>query len=496
MSVRLALGASRGRLLAQLLVESVLLASGGAALGLLVAELGSRALVAQLSTTTNIVALAVPLDWRVLSFTMAVAVVASLVFGLAPAWRATGTTAHDALKSPGRTTAGRTSRLGAALVSAQVALSLVLIVAGGLFVRTFASLAHTPLGFDAGNLLIVNVDARKAAPSSARVPAMLQLRDSVKALPDVSDAALSAMTPFAGEWDTLIENPEGMTLPESDRDLYLNAVSPDWFTTYGVTLREGRRLDAHDGVAVPLESALINRTAAQKFFPNRSAIGQVIKEVGRSGRWTVVGVVDDAVYDDMRAGPPPTMYEPMNPTQPALSMNMTVRATRRAPEALAKSIVATITASDPRLAVTMQPLSARVSAALLRERLLAYLSGFFGALALLLAGLGLYGVVSYDTSRRQREIGIRLALGARASTVAALVGRRVAGLVATGVAVGAALSYWCATYVSTLLFDLKAHDVTTLAGAVAVLSLVAAAAAWIPARRATKLDPTVVLRES
>ena len=498
MSVRLALGASRGRLVAQLLVESLILACGGATLGLLVAELGSRLLLAQLSTTTNIVALDVPLDWRVLGFTMAVAVVASLVFGLAPAWRATRTTPHDALKSPGRTTAGRTSRVGAALISTQVALSLVLVVAAGLFVRTFATLARTDLGFDAASLLIVNIDARKAASGSARVPAMLQIRDVVKGLPGVSDAALSAMTPFAGEWDTLIENPEGMALAEADRDLYLNAVSPDWFTTYGVQVREGRGLDAHDALVTPLASVVINRTAARRFFPGRSAVGQAIKEVrgpGQSRAWTVVGVVDDAVYDDLRAGPPPTMYEPMTPTQPVTSMNLTVHAARESPEVLARSLVSAITAFDPRLAVTVQPLTARVSAALLRERLLAGLSGFFGGLALLLAGLGLYGVVSYDTSRRQREIGIRLALGARAASVVGLVGRRVAWLVAGGVALGAAISYWSATFVSSLLFGLQAHDAATLVGAIGVLCLVAAIAGWIPARRATKLDPTVVLRE-
>ena len=498
MSVRLALGASRGRLVGQLLVESLLLAVAGAGLGLFIAKVGGRLLIAQLSTTTNIVALDVPLDWRVLGFTMATAAVASLVFGLAPAWRATRTTPHDALRSPGRTTAGRTSRMGAVLVSTQVALSLVLVVAAGLFVRTFASLAHTDLGFDAGSLLVVNIDARKATPNAARIPAMLRIRDAVKGLPGVADGALSAMTPFTGEWDTLIENPDGLTLTEADRDLYLNAVSPDWFAAYGLTIREGRGLDEHDALAVPLESVVINRTAARRFFPSARAVGRTIKEVrgpGQSRSWTIVGVVDDAVYDDMRAGPPPTMYEPLNPAQPVTSMNLTVHAARQTPESLTKSIVAAITAFDPRLAITAQPVKARVEAAMLRERLLAYLSGFFGGLALLLAGLGLYGVVSYDTSRRQREIGIRLALGARAASVVGLVGRRVAWLVAGGVALGTAISYWAATFVSSLLFGLQAHDAATIVGAGVLLCLVAAVAGWIPARRATKLDPTVVLRE-
>jgi ABC-type antimicrobial peptide transport system permease subunit len=190
------------------------------------------------------------------------------------------------------------------------------------------------------------------------------------------------------------------------------------------------------------------------------------------------------------------MYEPLSSSQPVTAMNLTVRVSRGSPAAVARSVVGAVGTVDPRLAVTVQPLDARVSAAMVRERLLAYLSGFFGALALILAGLGLYGVVSYDTSRRQREIGIRLALGARARSVIALLGRRVAALVAGGIALGAAISTWCAGFVSTLLFGLGAHDASTLAGAIVVLSLVAVLAGWIPARRATRLDPTVVLRES
>jgi predicted permease len=499
MSVRLALGAWRGRLIAQLLVESLMLACWGALLGLGVAELGSRALIAQLSTTNAAVPLDVPMDWRVLGFTMAVAVIASLAFGLAPAWRATRTTPNDALKSPGRTSSGRTSPIGAGPVSSQVALSLVLVMAAGLFVRTFASLASAQLGFDARALLLVNVDARKsAAPPDGRMPVMMHVRDIVRALPGIDDAALSAMTPFAGQWDTLVLNPDGMSLTEDERDLFLNAVSPDWFSTYGVAVREGRGLDAHDAAVTPLESAVINRTAARRFFPSGSAVGQMLKELHNANTtraWRIVGVVDDAVYDSVRSGPPPTMYEPMGASQPVTSMNLTLRVARGAPESVAKSVVAAISGVDPRLAVTVQPLEARVAAAMVRERLLAYLSGFFGGLALLLAALGLYGVVSYDTSRRQREIGIRLALGAGAASVIGLVGRRVAWLVAGGVILGAAISYWSASFVSTLLFGLEAHDAATLVGAIVALSLVAAVAGWIPARRATRLDPTVVLRE-
>jgi predicted permease len=499
MSVRLAIGASRPRLVVQLLVESLLLAFGGAALGVLVAEAGSNLLVAQISGGPS-VALPVPIDWRVLGFTVLVAVGAALVFGIAPALRATDTTPNDALAAQGRSISGRPSPLGGVLVAAQVALSLVLVIAAGLFVRTFTSLAHAPLGIDADSLLIVSLDAQNSAtPPAGRLPLIVRARDAVRALPGVADVSLSAMAPFAGQWDTLVDNPDGMSLTEDQRDVYLNSVSAEWFSTYGVPVREGRGLNAEDARITPLQSAVINRTAAQRFFPGRSAVGQTLSE-NRAPRaskpWTIVGVVDDAVYDSVRSGVPPTMYEPLATSQPVTSLTMTVRAGGGSPDAIAKGVVAAIGGVDPKISVSVDALDTRVAAALMRERLLAWLSGFFGALALLLAGLGLYGVVSYDTSRRRREIGIRLALGARTSTVVTLLARRVAWLVTAGLAAGAILSAWCAQFVATLLFGLDARDVATFAGASVILIVVAAIAAGIPARRATRLDPTTVLRET
>ena len=499
MSVRLAIGASRSRLVRQLLIESLLLAACGAALGLLLAEWASRLLVAQLSSSVRMVTLDVPIDWRVLAFTTTVTVAAALTFGLAPAWRATRTAPNDALASDSRGATGRTSRLGAALVSAQVALSLVLVIGAGLFVRTFTALAHAQLGCDPGPLVIVDVNAQgSATPPAGRMSVVARVRDAVRALPGVQNAALSAIAPFAGEWVTGIENPPGLSLPEDARLVYANAVGPEWFKTYGLHVEEGRALDAEDALVKPLQSVVINETAARRFFPGRAAVGQVEREPTgpkTSRAWTIVGVVDDAAYDSVRDSPPPTMYEPLSATQAVTHLNLTVRAAAGSPEAYAKSVIAAATAVDPRLTMIVQPLEARVAAAMLRERLLAWLSAFFGTLALLLAGLGIYGVVSYDASRRRREIGIRMALGARASSIVALLGRRVAWLAGCGLGIGVALGYWCAQFVSALLFGVTPRDGATFVAASAVLAAVAGVAAWLPARRATRLDPPVLLRE-
>jgi predicted lysophospholipase L1 biosynthesis ABC-type transport system permease subunit len=243
---------------------------------------------------------------------------------------------------------------------------------------------------------------------------------------------------------------------------------------------------------------VINRAAARRFFPGRSAVGHVLREQsgrGPSQAWTVVGVVEDAIYDSVRSGVPPTLYEPLGVAAPVSASTLTVRAARGSPAALARGVVSAVTSLDPKLGVSVQPLDARLAAATARERLLAYLSGFFAALALMLAALGLYGVVSYDVSRRQREIGIRLALGAGPSRVAMLLARRIAWLVGVGVAIGVPLGAWSARFIATLLFGLDARDVATFAGAAALLIVVAALAVAIPARRATRLDPTEVLRQ-
>jgi putative ABC transport system permease protein len=505
MSVRLALGASRARLIRQMCVESLLLSAGGAALGLVFAAWTSQLLVDQLSTGTTAirdagraVQLPLVLDWRVLGFASAVAMLSGLIFGLAPAWRATKAEANEALKAHGRSGAEGRHTLGGVLVVVQVALSLVLVIGAGLFVRTFASLSDLSLGFDPRLLLIVDVNAAKSpVPPEARLALLERVRDRVRSLPGVAMAELSRMTPLAGQWDQLIENPEGLSLSEDDRDVYVNAVGPDWFRTYGTALVAGRTLAAQDASQAANLPVVVNETFGRKYFRDRPVLGQTVRFVGGAvaPSLSVVGVVEDAVYDSMREGAPPTIYVPLLPG-PVTSLSLTVRSSNAEPSAIGHAIAAAVVSVDPTLSVTSRPLSDRVSVATIRERLLAILSAFFGGLALVLAGLGLYGVVAYAVSRRRTEIGIRMALGASGAGVIQLVVRRVAVVVALGIVAGGALGLWASRLVQAQLFGLAPDDGATFAGAAVVLVVVAGLASWWSAYRASQVDPAKVLRES
>jgi predicted permease len=501
LSVRVALGASRWRLARQLLTESALLSGLGAALGMLVARWGSRALITQMSTTVE---LEVPLDWRVLGFTATIAIGTALLFGTAPALRAARVDPNEALKEQGRAIVGDGRfGLGSLLVVAQVALSLVLVVGAGLFVRSFATLARTQLGFDTDPILLVDVDAtRSSTAPAARQDAFERARQAVLGLPGVGAAGSSVITPLDNSsWDTLIDNPEGLSLPESERDVWCNAVSPGWFTTYGIPLLAGRDVAARDAPEAP-RVVVVNEAFAKKYFSGANPIGRTVREVGSprepSPPMQIVGLVKDAIYLSPRDGVPPTMYVAIRQRQPGTQRSVTiaVRAAAGNPALLTRSVADAIMRVDPDFSLTFRPMSRAVRAVTSQERVVAMLSGFFGALALLLAGIGLYGVMSYAVSRRRTEIGIRMALGAGPRAAMALVLRRVAVLVGAGVVAGSAVALWAAQFVSTLLFGLQPRDPATFAAAVIVLVTSGAVAASLPARRAATIDPARVLRES
>jgi putative ABC transport system permease protein len=499
-SVRLALGASRWRIVRQVLTESALLAFAGAAAGFAFAAWGTRLLVRQLSTPANIVFLDLSADWRLIGFTSAVAAATVVIFGVVPAIRATRVAPTDALKEQGRSIAGESGwSFGGALLIVQVALSLVLVVAAGLFLRTFTSLAHFNLGFDPAPIMTVSVRESRG-PGPADDPAIRYRRmvDLIQAVPGVASAAFSDVIPVTGrQWDGLIENPNGLSLPETERAVFMNAVTPGWFSTMGTRLIAGRDLDWRDTKDMPL-AVVVNQTFAAKYFPGRSPIGRTIREVSDPNETTpdlmVVGVVEDAVYLMVRDGMPPTVYKSMLQREGSAD-NIVVRAAGGTGPDIRSGIAAALTSVDKDLSLTFRPLAAQVDASITSERLVAMLAGFFGALAVLLAGLGLFGVVSYAVGRRRAEIGIRMALGASSAGVVRLVVRRVALLVGAGVIVGGALTLWVGRYVDSLLFGLEPRDPLTLAGAVAVLVAVAAAASWWPARRASRINPTEVRRE-
>jgi putative ABC transport system permease protein len=501
--VRLSLGAGRWRLARQLLAESLLLSGAGAIGGLVIAHWASALLVRQLSTHTDTVSLDVRLDWRVLAFTAIVAVGAALLFGTVPALRASRGRPIEAVREQGRGAVGdRGTGFSNVLVAAQIALSLVLVVAAGLFLRTFASLATLDLGFDRDPILLVRLafPARGVQPQQ-RTQLYQRVVEAARASPGVAQAAVSEVTPVSGLLlDVAIEIENGPRVISAPNAPYINTISPGWFATYGTPLVAGRDFDDRDRAASS-PVAIVNETFVRKFLQGGSPIGRRIRNAYPTQReqvaWMeVVGIAADATYLSLRDAVPPTLYVPIaQQTDSAPEASLSVRAARGSPALLARGVAEAIARVDPNIAISFRPLKRQVDEALVQERIVAVLSGFFGALALLLAGLGLYGVTSYAVNRRRTEIGIRMALGAKPSTVVRLVLARVSLLISLGVLVGTCVSVWTSTFIATLLYGLQPRDPGTLAVSAAMLTIVAAFAGWMPAHRASRIDPADVLRD-
>jgi predicted permease len=507
LSVRTALGASRWRLVRQQLTESAVLAFAGAAGGIVLASWAGPVIVRQLSTDTRPVFLDLSMDWHVLAFTIGIAIVTALLFGVAPALQASGVAPMDALKARGdRRGPAERRRLGVSggLVVVQVALSVVLLVAAGLFVRTFTSLATRHLGFERDRVLVVGVNAHSAAiDPSRRVALYEQARVAVRALPGVASAAVSILTPpVDGPMSILPLADVGGHQPEGDRPhATMNAVSPDWFATFGTPIVAGRDFSSMDRGGAP-RVAIVNTAFVRKFLNEVNPVGQTFTPKlppPRDGSpIAIVGVAADAVVWSLRYPIEPAIYVPIAqgfvPAPWLAQVQLSVRSTNGPPARLSRSVGAAVGAVNRELALTFQPLADQVDASLTQERIVAQLSGFFGALALLLAGLGLYGVTAYAVSRRRREIGIRMALGAEPAGIIRLVLARVTKLVGVGVVIGAGASLWASRFVASLLYGLEPRDPATLIGAIVVLAAVGGLAAWLPARRASRVDPAIVLR--
>ena len=510
LSLRVALGASRWRLVRQLFAESVVLTGTGAACGVLLASWGSRFLVGQISTEARPVFLDVSMDPHVLLFTIGVTMATALLFGVAPALQASGVAPMEAMKDQGARYSPRTGLRGGAadsLIVAQVALTLVLVVGAGLFVRTFTSLETRPLGFDRDRVLIAAVNTHSAAiEPSQRLPLYDRARDAVRALPGVADASVSLATPPVEMISILPVNSisGGTPLQGMERMTAVNFVTPGWFSTFGTRVRAGRDISERDREGAP-RVGVVNLAFARKYLRGGSPLGhRIASTVGQPPvtlSIEIVGVVEDALFGSLRAPQHPMLYLPMAQTDwlqqwPPAQADLSVRSGGAPPLQLARSVAAAVHAVNPDMVVTFRSLTDQVGATLAQERIVAMLSGFFGTLALLLAALGLYGVTSYAVSRRRTEIGIRAALGASRGGLVRLVLSRVATLVAAGVVIGAGLSVWASTFVGALLYGLEPRDPATLAGAAIVLAAVGAVAGGVPAYRASRIDPAQVLRDA
>ena len=499
LSVRLALGASRFRLAKQLFAETAMLAAAGAGLGLLVAKWGSALLVRQLGSVT----LDLSMDWRVVLFTSGIAAATALFFGMAPALGVSGISANDAIKEQTRTVTGdRRFGIRNVLVAVQVALSLALVVGGVLFVRTLTTLSSRNLGFDPEGVVSISVDARKGDDSrAARLQLFERLRGVTAAVPGVSSAAASVLIPIGTmRWNTRIEaTPAVASLPEKQRLVWVNIVSPGWFTTFGMRVLQGRDFETHDTSNAP-PVLIVNEAFVRKFFPDGQAMGQEVR-TGLEGPtirpYRIVGVVNDAIYSSPRKDFEPTIYAPLEQLTDVMSSTViSVRAANGQPGTLTRDLSSAMARANPSISFTIRPISAQLRAALRQERLVAMLAGFFGALALLLAAIGLYGVASHSVTRRRAEIGLRMALGADANGVVRLVLGRLGWLLAAGMALGMALSWWTVRLVEQLLFGMPARDPLTFLLAATVLFVAGLLAGWLPARRAARIDPVRALREA
>jgi len=501
LAVRLSLGAGRWRLVRQLLIESVMLSLTGAAAGLLIAGWGSRALVAMLSTRTNIVSLDLSLDWRVFAFAAGVGVLTGLLFGVAPALRGTSLSPADALRehSRGIVSGGRRMNLGHALVALQVALSFVLVFGSTLFVRTLVGLTTQPMGFESSRVLIGNIDLRRTGvDEKARFPVFAQVRDAVATVPGVEAAAASFVTPVSGStWNYRISVP-GYDAPERERLALYNGLTQDYFRVMATPLLAGRDISPADSAAAP-KVMLVNEAFARKFFAGQNPVGRTFSIEGGGPRpdrlVEIVGLVADAKYRTLRETPEPTIYASMpQEDRVSSSVRLAIR-TAGAPMAARGAILQAIAGVNKEIVVDLKTFDEDLGAAVIQERLIASLSAFFGFLALLLAALGLYGVMSYSVSRRKNEIGIRMALGAEPDTVIRLVLGHVAVITLIGLAVGAGASIGAGRLINALLFNLAAGDKTMIGTTAIALATAAAMAGYLPARRAARIDPMVALRE-
>lgn len=502
-AIRLSIGAGRSRLVRQLLAESLLLATVGGVLGITFAAWARDALLALLvNVTTNPtpVDLNTGLDWRVLGFALGISMMTGILCGVLPATRGTRVPVSESLKQQSRGSVGAEGRrgllVGKILVGAQMAFCLLLLVVAGLFARSLQSLTQTDVGFDKAHILAARVDVRGAGYTSEERQALYRrIVERLETLPGVRFASLSSNGPLANSARISSMGVEGYT-PARDEQLRTNeeVVTDRYFDTVGLKVIDGRGFGPEDRKPGSLNT-IINATMAKRFFPGRSAVGK---------RWSygstidkdanvIVGVVEDARYVQLRTPPPNMAYHLAEASPDDVLSDIEIRTTG-APGALAATVRDVLAQNEPRLPVVeVVPLTDRIARGVSQDRMVARLTSVFGALALLLASLGLYGTISYGISRRVAELGLRMALGADRGMVLWLVLREALTLVVIGALIGLPLAFMAGRAMSKLLFGVGAADPVSFGLGAATLLVVAAVAAYLPAHRASRIEPMVAL---
>ena len=501
-STRLAIGAGRWRLVRQILTEALLLSLLGSVAGLTLALVGTRMLVDFVVQGAKNSALTPNPDLTVLAFTLAVSVATGALFGIAPAWRASQMRVVTALHSA-RTATGsgiRSSRmLPNLLIAAQVALSLVLLVGAGLFLRTLQNLRNQNLGFNRRNLLLVDFNAKLGGYKSEQLRGLYdRLLNGIRTLPGVRSASISGTQPISpGSWTSPIFVQGYTPAPNENIMTFLNRVSPSYLDTVGIPVLQGRSIGRED-TPTSMKAVLINQSVAKHFFPHGDAIGHqfTIADPSVPGVWRIVGIVGDAKYGPLRDEQKRMIYLPLEQltADDHFAYSIQVRA-EGDPKNIESEIRTALAEVDPDLPLLkVRTISQEVDSFVENERLISQLANFFSLLALSLACIGLYGVLTYNVVKRTNEIGIRMALGARTEGILWMVLRESLLLLAAGIAVGIPATVGVARIVRSQLFGLSSFDAATFMTAIGAIAIVILIAAYLPARRAAKVDPMVALR--
>jgi len=490
MALRMSIGAGRGRLIQQLLIESAVLAAAATALAVVFASLTAPLVVRLLSPHDDPAFLDVQINTRVAGFLLLLGSATTIVFGLVPAVRASAISPIEALKATSRHHVR--ARVLQPLLTAQVAFSLAVLSIAGLLLFSFARLSSVSPGFRSDGIVLADIETADEVDNDVGKRAVLEALTRVRAMSEVSSASASAWALLRGfGWM------QGIRLPGASLDgrtVNFLDVTPDFFKTMGMTLRAGRDLSSADLQAADLPSVVVNETFARLYFPDGSALGRRFERANNDSNVAqeIVGVISDAKYESLREDVPPTVYVPLRGrTESTLQIR-----TDQPPAVVAARLRAELARMSPAMVVKdVIPQSTIITNTMLRERLLALLSGFFGAVSLVLAAVGLYGVLSYSVVQRTREIGIRRALGAGRGAAVGRVLRDVLAYGGLGLVLGTLLGGYGARYVRGLLFGVEPFEPLTLVAPVVVLLLVGALAATVPARRAASVDPMVALRD-
>ena len=497
MSTRLALGAGRGRILRQMLTESLLLSTLGGGAGLLLGFLGRNVLPQLLDRSGNSAAMVGEFDWRVLAFTAGISLATGILFGVAPAWRAMHAQSGTALKDAEHASAGRSRmRLGKGLVMFQIALSAILLIGAGLFVRTLENLSRTPLGFRSDHLLLFRLNPPRARYTDVQGNALYrQLEEKFSALPGVLSASMSNIAIIGDGHSGAIFHALGTPQDKEAIRVQTNTVGKDFFTTLGIPIVRGRDFNATDTATSP-KVAIINRALARQFFPNQDPVGKLFETDPEDleGAIQIIGICPDTRYADLRSETPPTFY--MNYRQSLGGGHMVFEIhTAAEPASVLSGVRAVVASLDRDLPlIDVRTMQEQVDSTMSDERVFAELTSGFGLLALALACVGVYGIMAYAVASRRNEIGIRMALGAQPGQVRRMILRESSWLAVVGIFVGVGAAFALTRLVKSMLYGIQTYDPLTLVVCVAVLMIVALAASWIPARRAARVQPMEALR--